>query len=166
MTGAAPAFNSADYMREVLCTYRLIFGQHNDARKLIKRYCDRGRMFGLKSPFRSPHPSALVRGAKADPLLKELCFKDSRNVATFADLDILDLKQVYVLDNDFPYFAERLAALQSFSEHQLPQDWRVLWRDRRDVAKFWTFWAVLLFGVPSIVLSVIQAILTGFQLRS
>jgi hypothetical protein len=165
MTGAITSISSADYMREVICTYRLIFGQHKDARKLMKEYCSRGRLFGLRSPFRSPHPSALVRGAKADPLLEELCFMDSRNVAIFADLDILDLKQVYVLDNDFPYFAERLAALQSFSEHQLPQDWRVLWRDRRNIAKFWTFWAVLLFGIPSLVLSIIQAILTGLQLR-
>jgi hypothetical protein len=62
-----------------LCTYRLIFGQHKDARELIKEICLRGRVCGFKSPFKNAHPSALVK-EHADPLLEELCFKDSRNV--------------------------------------------------------------------------------------
>jgi hypothetical protein len=83
----------------------------------------------------------------------------------FDDLDMLNLKNIYVLDTDFPHFAERLAALQEFVANQCPNDWKILWRDRRDIAKFWTIWAVLLFGAPSLLLAVIQTILTGFQLQ-
>jgi hypothetical protein len=78
---------------------------------------------------------------------------------------MLSLKNVYILETDFPYFAYRLLILKSFVQHQLPQDWRILWRDRREVAKFWTIWAVVIIGLPTIVLAIIQTILTGFQLR-
>ncbi|RSL87984.1 hypothetical protein CEP52_015362 [Fusarium oligoseptatum] len=137
---------------------------HQDARELIKKFCGQGRILGFKNPFRDEHPSAFVKDT-ADPLLEELCFKDSRRVHLFAELDIVDLKNIYNLDGDFPYFAERLTALKSFVENQCPHDWKVLWRDRRDVAKFWTIWAVMLFGIPSLLISVIQTILTGFQLQ-
>ncbi len=83
----------------------------------------------------------------------------------FAELDILGLKNIYVLETDFPFFADRLSILRSFVENQLPQDWTVLWRDRRNVAKFWAVWAVMLFGVPSLVIAIVQTILTGFQLQ-
>ncbi|KAK3345812.1 hypothetical protein B0T25DRAFT_550422 [Lasiosphaeria hispida] len=159
-----PRVSSLDFFREVLSTYRLIFGQHADARKLITKICARGRFLGFKSPFYSPHPSALVK-KNPDPLLEELCFTDSRNVALFSDLDMLDLKNIYTLDADFPYFAERLSILNTFVHNQLPNGWKVLWRDRRDVAKFWTIWAVLLFGAPSLILAMIQAFLAGWALR-
>jgi hypothetical protein len=94
-----------------------------------------------------------------------ICKRTDKPVTVFAELDILDLKNIYVLESDFPFFADRLSILRSFVEHQLPQDWRVLWRDRRDVAKFWTVWAVMLFGVPTLILAIIQTILTGFQLQ-
>ncbi|KAL2671553.1 hypothetical protein Neosp_014143 [[Neocosmospora] mangrovei] len=155
---------SADYFREVLSTYRLIFGQHKDARTLIKTFCSQGRIFGIKNPFKDEHVSALLKETP-DPLLEELCFKDSRHVPVFAELEMVDLKNIYNLDSDFPYFSERLKILQSFVQNQCPQDWQVLWRDRRDVAKFWTIWAVMLFGIPTLILSVIQTVLTGLQLR-
>lgn len=83
----------------------------------------------------------------------------------FADLDMMGLKNVYVLGTDFAYFVDRISTLQSFVQTQCPQGWTVLWRDRRDVAKFWTVWAVLLFGLPSIILATISTVLTGLQLR-
>ena len=159
------SLTAADFFREVLATYRLIFGQHKDSRKLIKGYSARGKLFGFTSPFRSPHPSALVKD-EADPLLERLCFKDSREEYLYGELDMLNLKKIYVLDTDFPFFAERLLALQEFVVNQCPNDWQVLWRDRRDVAKFWTIWAVLLFGVPTILLALAGTILAGFQIHS
>jgi hypothetical protein len=130
---------------------------------LIKAYCARGRLFGFKNPFIQPHPSALVK-KNADPLLERLCFNDSRKEIIFEDLEMLNLKNIYVLETDFPYLADRLSVLQEFVENQCPNDWMVLWRDRRDMAKFWTIWAVLLFGAPTVLLGVIQTVLTGFQL--
>jgi hypothetical protein len=156
---------AADFFREIIASYRLIFGQHADSRRLIKEHCMKGRLAGYKIPYRPEHPSALVRGQSEDPLLEKLCFKDSRDEGLFVDLDMMELKAIYVLDTDFPYFADRLAALQEFVENQCPSGFMALWRDRRDVAKFWTIWAVVLFGVPSLILAVIQTVLTGFQLR-
>jgi len=130
----------------------------------MAKYCARGRFLGFKSPFYSPHPSALVT-ENPDPLLRELCFTDSRNVPLFGDLDMLDLKNIYSLEVDFPFFAERLSILTIFVHNQLPNDWKVLWRDRRDVANFWTLWAVLLFGAPTLLLGIIQAVLAGLALR-
>ncbi len=70
---------SVEYFREVLCTYRLIFAQHRDARKPIQRYCAQGRLFGFKSPFKKHHPSTFVQ-ENADGLLEQLSFRDTRSM--------------------------------------------------------------------------------------
>ncbi|KAK5651634.1 hypothetical protein OQA88_11809 [Cercophora sp. LCS_1] len=67
----------------------------------------------VKSPFYGPHPSAFVK-ENVDPLLEKLCFKNNRDLSLFSDLDI------YMLDIDFPYFAERLSILSTFVHNQLP----------------------------------------------
>jgi hypothetical protein len=41
----AATVTAANFFREVLATYRLIFGQHKDSRKLIKTYSARGQHF-------------------------------------------------------------------------------------------------------------------------
>ncbi|KIW30596.1 uncharacterized protein PV07_06330 [Cladophialophora immunda] len=132
--------------REVLATYRVIFGQHADARNLIRKHCSQGKLFNkYRSPWQKPHPSAFVHN-HADPLLERLCFYDCRDETLFVELDMLDLKHNYFLDDDFPCFADRLWALQEYVENQCPNNWKVLWQDRRNVKEFWTIWAVVVFA--------------------
>ncbi|KAK3387824.1 hypothetical protein B0H63DRAFT_470980 [Podospora didyma] len=163
--------SSANFFCEILSTYRLIFGQHKDARALMKKYCARGRLFGkFKSPFYGPHPSAFPSkddsASATDPLLKDLCSKDSRDLALFADLDMVsDLRNLYTLDTDFPYFAERLSHLHQFVQNQLPQDWKILRRERRELRRYWTIWVAMISQLAAVVLGVIGVILGGIQVQ-
>jgi hypothetical protein len=153
----------ADFFREVLSTYRLIFGQHEDARALMEKYSARGRLLGFKSPFYDAHPSAFVKDSSADPLLNDICLKDSRNLPLFIDLDMLDLKNVYALNTDFPFFAKRLSLLNQFVHNQLPQDWQVSRRERRNLSRFWTIWTKTILNLPMMVMTMIQVVLGGVQ---
>jgi hypothetical protein len=56
---------AADFIREVLATYRLIFGQHKDSRKLIKTYSARGQHFACVQQIAVP--LTLPRGTKYSP---------------------------------------------------------------------------------------------------
>jgi len=47
---------------------------------------------------------------------------------------------------------------------QNPQDLVALWYDRRDILRFYTFWAVVVVGGLSVLLSFIQTVLTAIQL--
>jgi hypothetical protein len=42
--------------------------------------------------------------------------------------------------------------LQDHVSTQCAEDWRTLWRDRRDLNRFWTLWAVLIIGTLTIFL--------------
>lgn len=39
----------------------------------------------------------------------------------------------------------------------------MIWRDKRNVEKWWTFWAVVLFGSIGVLLSLAQVALAGAQ---
>ncbi|KAF2793355.1 hypothetical protein K505DRAFT_362060 [Melanomma pulvis-pyrius CBS 109.77] len=118
------------------------------------------------SQFHAHQVDQRVLKSQNDPLLCRLCFEDCRDEPLFIQLDMFDLENTYNLDPDFSYFAERLSRLQDFVENQCPNDWKILWRDRQDVAKFWTIWAVILCGFLTLVLAIIPTVLAGLQLRS
>jgi hypothetical protein len=135
---------------EVICSYRLIFGQHALARHAFK---------GLEA-------TAAHRPMDVDPLLKELCstthcHETLSNILSDAPPRA---KPVYSARSDFPFLGERILQLQDFIEMQDPSDLMTLWFDRRDVLRFYTFWAVVFVGGLSILLSVIQTVLTGVQI--
>jgi hypothetical protein len=73
---------------------------------------------------------------------------------------------VYPVNEDFPHFGERLIGLQDFVLTQHPNDWKTLWLDRRDIARFWIVWAAIIFGILTLVLSLIQISLSAAQVVS
>ena len=95
-----------------------------------------------------------------------LCAYGWSNVPVYHELDAPDVRAVYSARTDFPFFAERLTNLQQYIAAQSPNDWKALWRDRRDVARFWAVWPVVIFGVASIFLGIIQVGLTAAQVAS
>jgi hypothetical protein len=136
-----------------------------ESRALMDMYCARGRLLGFKSPFYDAHPSALVKDSSADPLLNDLCLKDSRHHPLFVDLNIMDLKNFYTIDADFPFFANRISLLNQYVRDQLPRDWKVARRERGNLSKFWTRGRKMLLDLPTILLGVIQVVLAGVQIR-
>lgn len=154
MAESATTTRSAyDFFREIIFTYRLIFGQSKDSWKA----------------YRKAHGTKLDKeqlGAHWDPLRTMLCANDWSTIPVYGELDAPDVRAVYSARSDFPFFAERLTTLQQYIATQSPNDWKALWRDRRDVARFWALWAVVIFGGASIFLGIIQVGLAAAQVAS
>lgn len=135
---------SAVFFKEILYSYRILFGQDRKSWRAFRSDHD-------KSPFFDPRIND-----DYDSLLYEICRKDWSDQPVFDDVHAPPTKNVYLAQLDFPYFAGRLIDLQDFVLTQSPNNWTTLWRDRRDTARFWTLWAVIIFGTASLILSVLQ----------
>ena len=157
-----------DYLREVLLSYRLIFGIDGRSRDVFA--AEEVENWSIDTAHDGPSfPSSFRRSVyKMDPLLTLLCTASPAHSSDLrALLALLDGEEtsLYYRFDDFPFLGRRLADLQRFSMGQKPYDWKgVLFHDRRDVRNWWiiwTAWAVLLVGGGTIVL---QAFQLGFQI--
>ena len=145
---ADPRANEDDisqYLKEVLLSYRLLFGQSASSRKFFRR---------IFSP-------SDVQGCQVDTLLPQLC-ANSRFDCPLA-LIPLD-RSIYFLARDFPVLYDRVELIANELKDARPKSFRGLLRDRRDTLQYWTFWLVSIIGGVSILLSLIQVILQGIQL--
>jgi hypothetical protein len=111
-----------EFYKEVLLSYRLIFGQDKRSRKAWRRHCYKELM--------------AFSADIADPLLEALCGKDCRNELTYEKIEAPEIAQQYSARNDFPFFGERLVEIQQFVLKKSPGDWTTLWNDRRDLRKY------------------------------
>ena len=145
--GASPASSSRQWaceeditkmLQETLLSYRLLFAQDKQARRLYRRL----------APFAgSPHECQ-------DQLLHSLCGRKSfRSAWVPSDQDTYDLRR------DLPMLRSRLVGLHRTLSASKPRGWRELWRDKRDSAGWFTFWIVLIFGGVAIGLSALQVLL-------
>jgi len=71
---------------------------------------------------------------------------------------------VYSAELDFPILGSRLLRIQAFNLRQQPRRIRDLWRDRRNPLQWYTFWAVLIIGGATILLGVLQLLVSTAQL--
>jgi hypothetical protein len=152
--------NSAQSHQEVLMSYRLLFGQTRGARRLAK-----AELKVLREE----------QGSEYDHLLDLLCVRPCGGMVRALPLSLwpatcrsfegsLQEESTYSSQDDFPMFGQRLAKLQEFSLRQQPSKLRDLWRDRRNPLQWYTFWAVLIIGGVSIVISVLQLLVAMAQL--
>ncbi|KAK0657891.1 hypothetical protein B0T16DRAFT_299762, partial [Cercophora newfieldiana] len=130
-------------LEETLLSYRLIFGQDRRSRAL----------------FRSQEQRAAFRGLDfEDPLLIELSaqkrprFGPKGQNGSFK----MNSRSFYSAGNDFPLLGCRLSHLQRYNMQQDSSTLSEFWADRRNPFNFYTFWAVLIVGAASILLSVLQ----------
>ncbi|KAL2122176.1 hypothetical protein VTJ04DRAFT_2631 [Mycothermus thermophilus] len=164
------------YHREILLTFRLIFGQDRAsaisgslARPalplwFIPRWCYafRRKPLFLNNPW---HPGDPQRGPDTkDPLLPKLCGEDWQDVDLYYQLEPGPTKSAYVVDEEFPFFADRLMALQDFVQAQSPRDFWSLLNDRRDMNRLWTVRVAVVLGLVVAVLTVLQLLVGLAQL--
>jgi hypothetical protein len=173
------SFITSDYLREMLLTYRLIFGQ--DAKSSRRFAKELATLAAASKPSRSASQTASQKSRQpcifalpdADPLLTRLC--GLRANATGAAEIYVEIGasrvQSYYTPQSYPFFAEKLLVLQAYVKEQHPHDLKTLWYDNRNKTNWWQFWAVLFIGGMTIVLSVLslvfqiwQAVLTQQQL--
>jgi hypothetical protein len=69
---------------------------------------------------------------------------------------ISSITESYEKRDAFPLLTDRLNSVQRFILRQQPNRWKALWNDTRDLTRWYTLWAVAIFGTISILLSVIQ----------
>ena len=164
-----------EIFKDVLLSYRLLFGQNSGSWKAFRKdYHD----------F-----DGITRNGEilCDPLLSKLCGQGwEKERGFYKDLDAIDAPSHYRVQ-DFPFLGSRLLRLQNFSKHQEPHDWKVLWNDRRDISKWtqilshalsayplpvksYTFWAVLIFGGGTLLITlvqlIVQTVLSSIQLKA
>ncbi|KAF8851461.1 hypothetical protein BDZ45DRAFT_150002 [Acephala macrosclerotiorum] len=151
-----PAIISA-LKREILLSYRLIYGQTCRSRKLY-------RMAAKKRLAESIHDPLLdtlcgVSSSKLPPLPNELWPNSCRD-----DRGRLQEQEVYSVEVDFPVLGPKLQKLQAFNMRQRPSTIRDMWRDRRNPLQWYTFWMMLVFGGVSIFVSTVQTLISLVQL--
>ncbi|MCJ1477471.1 hypothetical protein MMC13_006143 [Lambiella insularis] len=70
---------------------------------------------------------------------------------------MLSIIRYYPLSGSFnwsgSHFEEELRMLKAFMDNRKPRTIGQLWKDARDATSWWTFWAVLFFGIVSILLA-------------
>jgi hypothetical protein len=135
------------YLLEILLSYRLIFGQDKRSRKL----------------FRDKEISNLSTDRLRDPVLHILC--GEKNAYAVTDLiGRFREREVFIPEDDFPQFGERLLKLQEYMVNQRPMGWNAVWNDHRDPQQSFAFWAVVIVGGCSIFLSFAQLVVSVAQL--
>jgi hypothetical protein len=99
---------------------------------------------------------------KADSVLHALC---TRKLPSKEDaFPKLEDRAVYEPSIDFPILGPRLAELQAYIVLQKPRTWAEVFQDRRDPQWSFNFWAVIIIGGLTIVLGILQVILSALQL--
>ncbi len=134
-----------DLMKEISSSYRLLFGQSKRSRQYFRRQVLRNG------------PGLFAHG---DKLLPMLC-SEKRVELTAVPQD----RPIYFPERDFPVLGARIRLIVDDLEEAKPRSWMELFRDRRNITQYWTFWLVAIFGTTSIVLGIIQAVLQGLTLR-
>jgi len=130
-----------EYFKELLLTYRVIFGQDKRSWKLCNK------IGASNNPENND--------GTIDPLLHKLCCCDWETEPLYDEIDVFDARSIYSAQQDFPFFGERLIILQEYTRMLEPYDWRSLYADRRNMNRFCTIWAVIFFGIITLVLTLL-----------
>ncbi|KAI0545210.1 hypothetical protein F4679DRAFT_562061 [Xylaria curta] len=159
--GYASMQDPTSIYREILLSYRLLFGQSSKSRTLMKQY-----LHQLKRD-----------GDYVDPFLVTLCttpissFHDKssllQEIFPNSTLDVhgrFKESSTYSAQDDFPIYGFRLQTLQRYSMRQRPSRVKDLWCDRRNPLQWYTFWTVLWIGGATIILSSLQLAVSIAQL--
>ena len=130
-----------DLLREILLSYRLIFGQNKRSR----------------AQFRKLRPFSCVPDGQ-DQLLSQLCGRKRFDCPM-----PLTERDEYDLIRDFPHLRSRIVRLSGYASSKRPRSIRQLWEDKRDSTAWLAFWSVLIFGSATIFLALIQTVFQILQ---
>ncbi|KAI6784642.1 uncharacterized protein J7T54_006688 [Emericellopsis cladophorae] len=119
-----------ELLREVLLSYRLLFGQSGRSRSL----------------FRKLQPFARIPHEGHDPFLPLICGRKDFN----CPITLVE-REEYDVAGDFPHLRSRIVRLISYASSKKPRSIRQLWQDKRDSTTWLAFWSVLIFGEVLIV---------------
>ncbi|KAF1954829.1 hypothetical protein CC80DRAFT_416728 [Byssothecium circinans] len=136
-------FSARGLLDEVRLSYRLLFADTRDAQQIYRRK--------ERAQARS------VTHGVQDSFLDALCGLKVYSTLTYP------VRITYNVESDFPIFGQRLAILQSHILSQNPNRITLLWRDRRDLLRWYTLWGLIFFGTVGIVIGLAQVALGAVQ---
>ena len=133
----------------MLLSYRLLFAQDKKSRRLFSRLC-----------------RDLKKQNQYDPFFDDLCTAKLQTLEKrYPKLrGKLDPRGSVFYASEFECLGSRLLKLQQFGERHKPRKLLDLYKDKRDSEKYFTFWAVIWIGGATIVLGIMQVLLSAAQL--
>ncbi|KAL8836425.1 MAG: hypothetical protein Q9170_002913 [Blastenia crenularia] len=132
--------------REVLLSYRLLFGQHKVSRDL----------FNKRENIQASSEGIM------DPLLVRLCGRAENAKSLFQDNSVAE-QACYDTETEFPFFGPQLVHLQKYACAGKTRRFVDVWYDRRDPAQWLLVWVVVILGSLSLVLSFFQLLVAIIQ---
>lgn len=132
--------------REVLLSYRLLFGQHRKSRDL----------------FNSHEMTKASWHGSIDPLLARICGQSQDISHLFQDDPMIE-QDFYDTIIEFPFLGPRLEILQKYARSRRPRQFLDVWRDTRDPTQWLTIWVVVTIGGATVVFSIMQIVLAFIQ---
>jgi hypothetical protein len=138
---------SKAFFNEMFLSYRVLFGLDKSGRRA----------------FKSEQRRISQSSALSDPVLEQLCAKARVDEILHLGGQVCQ-GGVYMKNQNFPIFGDRMVALQSYSARQSPGRFWAFWRDRRKPADFLNLWVVVFFGATSLILSLSQLIVAAASL--
>ncbi len=119
--------NAEEYFREVLRTFRLIFGQNSRSSRTFN---------SVKSTWN------LSLRQNSDPMLEEICGQscESDKGRRLWDEIAGGVPSIDYRLTDFAFLGERLLYLQSYVKIRKPHNINSLWVDIRDSTSWWHLW--------------------------
>ncbi|KAL8892043.1 MAG: hypothetical protein Q9192_005669 [Flavoplaca navasiana] len=119
--------------REALLSYRLIFGQNLNSRRL----------------FRFQEKKRASKDGYTDQLLVRLC-RNSKDISVMSEDHTLYEQAFYDSVVDFPHYGPRLENLQRYVSARKSRNIKDLWQDRRDPERWTPFCEFRhIFSMPS-----------------
>ena len=110
---------------------------------------------------RTPSTTISTHIAAGPPYSLDLCWHLENILLPFPAL--VGESEIMRSYADFPRFGPRLRELKYYMDNQKPSGWYQMWKDRRDRVQYVTFWAVLVFGMISIVLALVGIAVSSAQ---
>lgn len=138
--------DTSGLLREILLSYRLIFGHHKRSR----------------AAFRSLQPFARDAPQLQDQLLPQLCGRKRFDNAVIPSSPLVERDQ-YDLAGDFPHLRSRIVRLHSYASSKKPRSIKELWGDTRDSTAWLALWSVLIFGSVTVFFALIQTVFQILQ---
>ena len=131
-----------DLLKEILLSFRLIFGQTKRSRAIFRKL----QPFTDVPQQAQDHFLAQICGRKRPPCPISLTERDE-----------------YDLARDFPHLRSKLVRLSGYASSKKPRSLRQLWFDKRESTAWLALWSVLIFGSLSILLALIQCVFQILQ---
>ena len=135
----------SQFLREVLLSYRLLFGQATSSRRYFR--------------YIRPKSNNML---EVDHVLRILCTSKKLKGSYY---NIPEDQSIYVSSRDFPMLYDRLVPIARELQATKPNSMMDILRDRRDKLQYWTFLLVAVVGGISIILSFIQVVLQGIEVH-